>query len=320
MKHFLVFLLISFVGKSQIVILDNSTHKPISNAEVFNNNGILINTTDENGHIEVIKADDYPITISHFLYHNLECKSFSNVLELIPKAIILNDVIVKAKANKYIILEGYYRGFQTKNDTLDIFTDAKIRWILSAKKYESVGYEILSSRFFISKKYKYYKRGKVLIGIKINTLPHLQTEFMNFSKNLNLNPIVSFDYKDNKGAEAEMKFLGNSSKIVLNQDEFFSISEQYPFENLKFFNHKHKLFFTPRKSLITDKYEAIDEFTPSQIYFSNKLPENTQKRIILSEKSNFNTNFWEEFEKSKSFKKLSSVIINSVENSMELVK
>ncbi|TBH76572.1 hypothetical protein [Aquirufa nivalisilvae] len=318
MKHFLFLILISFIGKSQVLILDNTSQKPISNVEVFNNKGILLTTTNENGEIDLIKEEDFPVTFSHFLYHNFESKSFSKVVNLSPKSIILNDVVVKGNPNKYIIIEGYYRGFQTKNDTLDVFADAKIKWIISTWEKESVGYEILASRFLLSKKYKYYKQGKVFFGMRLNTLPHLQTDFKNFTKNTNA--LVSFHYEENNGFEKEIKFLGNSSKIILNQDEIFSTSVQYPFENLKFFNHKHKLIFSSKKSHVSDRYEAIDEFIPSQIYFSNELPRNFQKKILISGKSNFDSNFWKEFEENRNFKKLSSAINNSLENSMELIK
>lgn len=318
MKHFLFLILISFIGKSQVLILDNTSQKPISNVEVFNNKGILLTTTNENGEIDLIKEEDFPVTFSHFLYHNFESKSFSKVVNLSPKSIILNDVVVKGNPNKYIIIEGYYRGFQTKNDTLDVFADAKIKWIISTREKESVGYEILASRFLLSKKYKYYKQGKVFFGMRLNTLPHLQTDFKNFTKNTNA--LVSFHYEENNGFEKEIKFLGNSSKIILNQDEILSTSENFPFENLIFYNHKHKLILTPKKSIVSMKYEAIDEFLPDKIVFSNELPKNIQKKILIFNRSNFSTNFWEEFEKNKKFKELSAALTKALENSMELIK
>lgn len=278
MKLFIFLLLISFVGNSQVLIFDNISQKPISNVEVFNYKGILLATSNENGVVDLIKDEDFPVTFSHFLYHNIECKSFSKVVKLSPKSIILNDVVVKGNPNKYTIIEGFYRGFQTKNDTLDVFTDAKIKWIISTRRKESIGYEILESRFFLSKKYKYYMQGKVFFGIRLNTLPHLQTDFKNFAKNKIIDELIGYTYKDNNGQVKEIKLLGNSSKIIINQDEILTTSESDPLENLIFYNHKHKLILSPKKSIISNKYEAIDEFLPHIIYLSNELPKSIQSK------------------------------------------
>jgi hypothetical protein len=320
MRLIIFLFFISFAANSQIKIIDNASQKPISNVEIYSNKGALLNTTNELGECDNIKSSDYPLTFSHFLYHNLECKTLSTTVKLHPKSIILDDVVVNAISNEYIIIEGYYRGFQTKNDSLDIFTDAKIKWILKAKDYKSMGYEILSSRFFLSKKYNFYKHGGMFLGMKINTLPHLQDDFKHFQKTKNTNNLIGFNFDDLHGQEKTIKLLGNISRILINEDEIFTSSEKYPFENLKFYNHKHKLVFSPKKSNLSYKYEAIDEFMPTHIYYSNELPKIVQKRILIKDKSNFDNNYWEQFEKNPNFKKLPQEIIHSFEKSMELVK
>jgi hypothetical protein len=102
-------------------------------------------------------------------------------------------------------------------------------------------------------------------------------------------------------------------------DELFTLNREKPFENLVYFNHKHRLKFRQKKSTISDQYEALTEFSPNQIYFSNNLPDKLHKRIVIDEHSNHHSNFWEEIEANPRFKILPPAIIKSIELSMELV-
>jgi hypothetical protein len=313
-------LLLSFSVKSQIKIVDSSDQKPISNVEIFNKNGVLIFTTDDNGMISSVNIEEYPIYISHFLYNNIELKSPEKSILLTPKSVILNTVEVKASKLKYLILEGFYRGFQTKNDSLDIYIDAKIKWIVSVKDYKNIGFEVLESRYFISKKYYYYKQGRMLIGMKLNTLPQLQNDIVKFKSRSPAKNIFVFDYPDNNVKVKEMKLLGNISKVLINKDELISSTDSNALERLIFFSHKHKLSFKSKKSDLFDRYEALDEFTPNNIYFSNDLPINLQKRIVIKEQSEYKTDYWEQFARNPNFKILSPAIVKSLNSTMEMVK
>jgi hypothetical protein len=320
MKLLLFILLLSFSVKSQIKIVDSSDQKPISNVEIFNKNGVLIFTSDDNGMTASVNIEEYPLYISHFLYNNIELKSPDKSILLTPKSVILNSVEVKASKLKYLILEGFYRGFQTKNDSLDIYTEAKIKWIVSSKGYKNIGFEVLESRYFLSKKYNYYKQGIMLIGMKLNTFPQLQNDITKFKSRSPAKNIFVFEYPDDHGKEKEMKLLGNISKILINKDELISSSESNFLEGLIFFSHKHKLSFKSKKSDTFDRYEALDEFNPNNIYFSNDLPINLQKRIIIKEQSKYETDFWKQFERNPNFKVLSPAIVKSLNSTMEMVK
>ena len=320
MKLFLIILLLSFSVKSQIKIVDSSDQKPISNVEIFNKNGVLIFTSDDNGMTASINIEEYPLYISHFLYKNIELKSPEKSILLTPKSVILNTVEVKASKLKYLILEGFYRGFQTKNDSLDIYTDAKIKWIVSLKGYKNIGFEVLESRYFLSKKYSYYKQGRNFIVMKLNTFPQLQNDITKFKSRSLAKNIFVFENPDDNGKEKEIKLLGNISKILINKDELISSSESNSLEALIFFSHKNKLSFKSKKSDTFDRYEALDEFTPTDIYFSNDIPSNLQKRIIIKEQSEYGTDFWKQFELNPNFKVLSPAIIKSLNSTMEMVK
>lgn len=320
MKQILFILLLSFSVKSQIKIVDSSNQMPISNVEVFNNKGVLIFTSDDKGMTATVNIEEYPLYISHFLYNNIELKSPENSIFLRPKSVVLSEVEVNASKLKYVILEGFYRGFQTKNDSLDIYIEAKINWIVSLKDYKNIGYEVLESRYFLSKKYNFYKQGRILIGMKLNTFPQLQNDIAKFKSRSLAKNIFVFEYPDDNSKEKELKLLGNISKILINKDELISSSESNPLEGLIFFSHKHKLSFKSKKSDIFDRYEALDEFTPYNIYFSNGLPINLQKRIIIKDKSEFETDFWKQFELNPNFKVLSPALFKSLSSTMEMVK
>jgi hypothetical protein len=315
--QFLVFILFStFSLKSQIKIVDQKKNLPIQNVEIFNKNGVLVGLSDNQGIIPSIKPADYPLFISHFLYKETEVNRPISQIELIPKFEILANVSVKATKLKYIILSGYFRGFQTKNDTLDIYADAKINWIVNAKNFKTIGFEILSSRYLKSKKYSAYKLRAGKFGIKLITLPSLQNDLPKYELQSISPTLFVLNYT---AKEKEFVFWGNSSRIQLNMDELFTLNREKPFENLVYFNHKHRLKFRQKKSTISDQYEALTEFSPNQIYFSNNLPDKLHKRIVIDEHSNHHSNFWEEIEANPRFKILPPAIIKSIELSMELV-
>ncbi len=81
-----------------------------------------------------------------------------------------------------------------------------------------------------------------------------------------------------------------------------------------------KLVPKSKKSDFFDRYEALSEFTPTDIYFSNDIPSNLQKRIIINEKSEYKTDFWKLFELNPNFKTLSPVLIKSLNSTMEMIK
>lgn len=320
MKHIIFILLISFSLKSQFKIVDKSNQNPISNVEIYNRNGVFIFSADDQGMIPSINNEEYPIYISHFLYNHVEVKSPEKLISLTPKSIMLDNVEVKTSNLKYLILEGFYRGFQTKNDSLDIYIEAKINWIVSSNDFKNIGYEVLESRFFLSKKYQHYKQGRMFIGMKIIAFPMLQADITAFkSKSLAKNIFVS-DFAANDGKASEVKLLGNISNILINQDEIISGSENKALGSLIFFSHKHKLSFKSKKSTFSDRYEALDEFTPTNIYYSNELPSNLQKRRIIKQQSDYKTDFWKQFELNPNFKTLSPVLVKSLNSTMELVK
>lgn len=320
MKHILFILFISFSAKSQLKMIDSLTQNPISNVEIYNRNGVLIFTSDNQGMVPSINSEEYPLYFSHFLYNNLELKRTNKLVTLTPKSILLENVEVKTSNLKYVFLEGFFRGFQTKNDSLDVYIEAKIRWIVSSKDYKNVGYELLESRYFLSKKYNFYKQGRIFIGMKLITFPLLQEDIVKFkSKSLSKN-IFTFDYQPDNGTVKEIKFMGNISNVYINQDEIISGSLNNPLKNLIFFSHKHKLSFKSKKSSSTDRYEALSEFTPSTIFYSNDLPSNLQKRVIIKDQSDYKTDFWKQFELNPNFKILSPVLVKSLNSTMEMVK
>jgi hypothetical protein len=319
MKSLIFILLISFVGQAQIKVIDNASQKPINSVEIYNKKGVLLGTTNEFGLCPNLSSGDYPITLSHFLYANQVFQTPSEILKLSPKSMMLQEVVVHADKHKYIILEGYFRGFQTKNDSLDLYADSQIKWILTAKNYKPVGYEVIASRYYRSKNYMLYKQKNISFAMKNITLPQLTVDLKKFQTSKVTEKIYQILFKENQGKEEEIKFLGNSSKILIHEDELFTTSEHAALENLLFFNHKSKLIFSPKKSANSDRYEALIEFLPSQIYFSDELPPNIQKRIIIKEKSNYRDAYWEIFERNPNFKQLTTEIKNALAKTMDLI-
>ncbi len=347
MKNIVYILLLFFSHSlfSQIVVLDDSLKQPIIGVEVYSNEGSLIGITNHLGEIDIsskhLMADE-PIFLSHFLYEIKQITNHTGVYYLKSKGILLSDVQVIAKRNNQnLVLKGYFRSTQFRNDSLEFFHDGIIEVLIFPNSSKHVQYRILQERDIVGRLFKMAYVGKKMnFGIKIITPPIIeriqQSEFFsldrlnilnqqhaevitstsdhtigNMYKVVNSN-IIQVEFNEiSKNRPLIHKGFGMESQII--QKDEIAVLNSGAFQNIDpaqiiYFKNIHKLKFRPKDKKHFDEYQAISEFFVEEVELQKGSIKGFTSSTILKDKSNVIDSYWVRASKHPNFKPLPPVI------------
>ena len=120
----------------QAVLLDKTTNQPISYAQILNNKGAVVGTTDIDGNLPQNLSDEI-VTIQHIAYNpeNLKSSQFkkSKSVFLAPIDYQLKEVTVTAKNTDYIYLKTYFRSYQLNDSCMKYFRDGFLDFFINVK-------------------------------------------------------------------------------------------------------------------------------------------------------------------------------------------
>lgn len=120
----------------QAVLLDKTTNQPISYAQILNNKGAVVGTTDIDGNLPQ-NLDDEMVTIQHIAYNpeNVKSSQFKKgkSIFLSPIGYQLKEVTVTAKNTDYIYLRTYFRSYQLNDSCMKYFRDGFLDFVINIK-------------------------------------------------------------------------------------------------------------------------------------------------------------------------------------------
>lgn len=120
----------------QAVLLDKTTNQPISYAQILNNKGAVVGTTDIDGNLPQ-NLDDEIVTIQHIAYNPEKVKSSQikkdKSIFLSPIGSQLKEVTVTAKNTDYIYLRTYFRSYQLNDSCMKYFRDGFLDFFINIK-------------------------------------------------------------------------------------------------------------------------------------------------------------------------------------------
>lgn len=120
----------------QAVLLDKTTNQPISYAQILNNKGAVVGTTDIDGNLPKNLSDEI-VTIQHIAYNpeNVKSSQFKKgkSVFLSPIDYQLKEVTVTAKNTDYIYLKTYFRSYQLNDSCMKYFRDGFLDFFINVK-------------------------------------------------------------------------------------------------------------------------------------------------------------------------------------------
>ena len=140
MRAFKIFtILLLFVSlnvSGQAVLLDKTTGQCISYAQILNNKGAVVGTTDIEGNLPQ-DLNDENVTIQHIAYNPKSVKSSlfkkDTPIYLTPIEYQLDAVTVTAKNREYIHLRTYFRSYQLNDSCMKYFRDGYLDFFIDTK-------------------------------------------------------------------------------------------------------------------------------------------------------------------------------------------
>lgn len=345
-KIFLL-LALSFSSFAQIRVLNEQNQLPIEGVEVYTINGTLVGLSNFNGEIALGSTEAYHF--SHFLYESKTGRSTPQVY-LKPRSIQLEEIQVKSnKRKKGVLLKGYFRSFQFRNDSLELFSDGEIEVLVPSNPNKSVEYKHIQQRNLTGILFKMAFTGKAMaLGIRITFPPILElirtrdlqasAQALNTRQdsvaliqaetnirwgqvnriNPNLHQVAIHQYP--LKIPYVLKSLGMESHILVNDEE--SIAQVNNRENLdpiQFIYHKnvHKIDFKAKGKSSFDLYHSITEFFIDSAEIETGNEKGFSKRTTLSNVSRFTEPYWEKAASHPNFKPLPKAIEEEINRQMK---
>lgn len=132
----ILLLFVSLNVSGQAVLLDKTTGQCISFAQILNNKGAVIGTTDIEGNLPQ-DLNDEVVTIQHIAYNPENVKSSlfkkDTPIYLTPIEYQLDAVTVTAKNREYIHLRTYFRSYQLNDSCMKYFRDGYLDFFIDTK-------------------------------------------------------------------------------------------------------------------------------------------------------------------------------------------
>ena len=132
----ILLLFVSLNVSGQAVLLDKTTGQCISFAQILNNKGAVVGTTDIEGNLPQ-DLNDENVTIQHIAYNPKSVKSSlfkkDTPIYLTPIEYQLDAVTVTAKNREYIHLRTYFRSYQLNDSCMKYFRDGYLDFFIDTK-------------------------------------------------------------------------------------------------------------------------------------------------------------------------------------------
>ncbi|MFM6914644.1 MAG: hypothetical protein ACKOUQ_07095 [Aquirufa sp.] len=333
-QKIVLLLTLSYSSLAQIRVLNEKNRQPITGVEVYSEQGILLGLSDSKG--EIALKSPATFLFSHFLYESKKSAASQDIY-LQPRSIQLADVQVKSNKRKMgVLLKGYFRSFQFRNDSLEFFSDGEIEVLVPANPNKSVEYKHIQKRNFKGPLFKMAFQGKsTSYGITITLPPILELirtrDLQTSARALNtkqdsvaliqaetgipwgqmnrINPhlhqVAIHQYPE--GKPVVLKSLGMESHILVNDEE--SIAQVENRENLdpiQLIYHKnvHKIDFKAKGKSTFDQYHSITEFFIHSAEIETGDEKGFSKRTSLGSETRYSEPYWEKAYSHPNFKPL----------------
>lgn len=131
-----ILLFMSLNVSGQAVLLDRTTGQRISYAQILNDKGAVVGTTDIDGNLPQDLKDEN-VTIQHIAYNPKNVKSVlfekDTPIYLTPIEYQLNAVTVTAENREYIYLRTYFRSYQLNDSSMKYFRDGYLDFFIDTK-------------------------------------------------------------------------------------------------------------------------------------------------------------------------------------------
>lgn len=338
-KKISLLLALSYSCFAQVIVLNETNRQPIDGVEVYSAKGVLIGLSNSKGEIALQTSQEL-LLFSHFLY---EAKTTSQheFVYLKPRSIQLADVQVKSNKRKMgVVLKGYFRSFQFRNDSLEFFSDGEIEVLVPANPNKGNQYKRTQERNLTGQLFKMAYNGKTMqYGMTIATPPildlirtkDLQASALPFNPkqdsialfqpetgkkwghvnriNANLLQVTIHQYPP--GEPNILNGLGMESHILVKDEE--SIAQVQNIENLdpiQLIYHKNinKIDFKAKGRSTYDQYFAITEFFITAAEVESGEEKGFSKRTVLGKGNHYSELYWEKAASHPNFKPLPPVI------------
>ena len=152
-QGFTILFLLLFVSldiSGQTILLDKTNGQRISYAQILNNKGAVIGTTDIDGKLPQ-DLNDEVVTIQHIAYKPKSVKSSlfkaDTPIYLNPIEYQLNAVTVTAKNREYIHLKTYFRSYQLNDSRMKYFRDGYLDFFIDTKHKDAERFAIKIRNF-----------------------------------------------------------------------------------------------------------------------------------------------------------------------------
>ena len=134
----------------QAILLDKTTDQRISYAQIINNKGAVVGTTDIDGNLPQ-DLNDEVVTIQHIAYSPKSVKSSlfkeDATIYLNPIEYQLNAVTVTAKNREYVHLKTYFRSYQLNDSCMKYFRDGYLDFFIDTKHKDAERFAIKIRNF-----------------------------------------------------------------------------------------------------------------------------------------------------------------------------
>ena len=270
--YLLFLVLFSFKGFSQekqtiYYLQDIISKKPIENATIYIKNSNFGTISNEEGAFQIAVKSDSEISISHLEYKKYSLKlsdlnNDSKIIYLEQNTLELEDVIVtkepieqlllkainisKAKFNKPIVLNTYYREFVKVNDKYTRFTDGLIDFHMNGNTKKTDSDLIVNQSRAAKLITDDDETLDLASGLDVRNATTKQYNFYTIEK-------ILYDSKNYVDYDFELK-----SKIEKSGNEVYIITFQ-PKAELKKYLYKGTVVFDPNTYLISDLEIASDQ-------------------------------------------------------------
>ena len=246
---------------------DIITKKPIQNANITFQNSSLGTVSNDEGAFQLEYKSNVEFTISHLEYKKYSLKlsdlnNDSKIIYLEQNTVELEDVIVtkepieqlllkainisKAKFNKPIVLNTYYREFVKVNDKYTRFTDGLIDFHMNGNTKKTDSDLIVNQSRAAKLISEDDETLDLASGLDVRNATTKQYNFYNLEK-------ILFDSDNYEDYDFELK-----SKINKSGTETYIINFQ-PKADLKKYLYKGTVVFDPNTYLISDLEIASDQ-------------------------------------------------------------
>jgi hypothetical protein len=334
MQKILFLLALTYSSLGQIRILNEKNLQPIEGVEVYSNKGVLTGLSNSNGEVELEATGSFQF--SHFLYESKTSPATQKIY-LKPRSIQLVDVQVKSNKRKMgVLLKGYFRSFQFRNDSLEFFSDGEIEVLVPSNPNKSVEYKRLQQRNLTGQLFKMAYEGKSMnYGITITLPPILElirTKDLQASalplntrkdsvaliqavtgirwgqiNRINTNLIQVAIHKYPVSKPAILKTLGMESHISVNDEESIAqVENRNNLDPIQLIYHKNvnKINFKAKGKSNFDQYNSITEFFIQSAEIETGDERGYSKRTSLGNETRYSYPYWEKAASHPNFKPL----------------